>query len=489
MRLVWPFLLGLVAAMGCVPTLEYRCENEAQCVEAGRVGVCQDTQRCSFPDENCLSGQRYAKYGGALGGSCVPVGGGTGTDSDGTSATSGPTDGSTSATGTTGPGNTGEPADWRFVRPITVVATEDLTDHQVSVTLSVADFDYAATAPDGDDLRFATSLDRSEFDLPHWIHSWDEQGDSRIWIRVPEASATTPSTIYMFYGNPAATSSSHFESTFPNAFISRESAAIGGSQTFDWFEVRPDHTLDVANEDPLVVLARVVIVDGILDATGAGHAGGDTSPSPGAGPGGGGTSTNAGAGGGGYGGVGGLGGYDMNDGPGAGGMEYGDPSNMSSAMGSGGGGTDLRAGGNGGGAVTLQGRVVEVSGTVLADGEEGEGQGTDNERGGGGGAGGSVSILGLDVVADGTFSARGGNGGNQVATVTMNDGGGGGAGGRIKIWYGTAAPSVGSIDVLGGPGGLHGDAASGAPGGIGTEHVGAGFVDLSETTVGTEMTL
>ena len=82
--------------------------------------------------------------------------------------------------------------------------TETLTDFPVLVKLSSAisgfsydDFQMA----NGGDLRFADSTGRQ---IPHEIDTWNPDGESTVWVRVPSLTATT--RIYACYGcaNPPA---------------------------------------------------------------------------------------------------------------------------------------------------------------------------------------------------------------------------------------------------------------------------------------------
>lgn len=64
--------------------LDYACTENAEC---GADGVCEAEGWCSFPDERCESGRRYAEFsGGGLGGACVGVSPGTSSGDATTSA-------------------------------------------------------------------------------------------------------------------------------------------------------------------------------------------------------------------------------------------------------------------------------------------------------------------------------------------------------------------------------------------------------------------
>ena len=93
-------LLGAALGWACV-TDPFHCENDQQCVEDGVTGQCQGNQYCTFPDDDCESGQRYAESaGGGLGGTCLPVDEAMDTDAagDGTAGAGG-------SAGSDGPGD------------------------------------------------------------------------------------------------------------------------------------------------------------------------------------------------------------------------------------------------------------------------------------------------------------------------------------------------------------------------------------------------
>ncbi len=146
---------------------------------------------------------------------------------------------------------------------------------------------------------------------------------------------------------------------------------------------------------------------------------------------------------------GGYGGYGAASSPtnGTGGPAYGSQS-APSGFGSG-GGTFLpySIGGSGGGAIqiiSLSG-IVQVDGTIAANGGNGYGSG------GGGGSGGTISLTGGTLLGSGSITASGGNGADTI--------GGGGGGGRIDI-NPTANLFDGTISAYGGGGGNWGGAGT-----------------------------
>jgi glucose/arabinose dehydrogenase len=79
---------------------------------------------------------------------------------------------------------------------------ETLTGFPVLVALDGSRIDYDAAATDGRDLRF-TAADGTL--LPHEIETWNPDGVSSVWVRVPQITAgSSTDHIYMYYASPAA---------------------------------------------------------------------------------------------------------------------------------------------------------------------------------------------------------------------------------------------------------------------------------------------
>jgi hypothetical protein len=75
--------------------------------------------------------------------------------------------------------------------------TTELTDFPALIRLSAARnaFDYSKCAADGSDLRFADSDGNL---IPHEIDTWNPNGESTVWVKVPTLAHTT--VIRAFYG-------------------------------------------------------------------------------------------------------------------------------------------------------------------------------------------------------------------------------------------------------------------------------------------------
>lgn len=64
------FIAVLLTLSGCKDDAFF-CTNDDQCTEAGVAGICQSNELCSFPNDDCASGQAYSKHSGTLAGRCV----------------------------------------------------------------------------------------------------------------------------------------------------------------------------------------------------------------------------------------------------------------------------------------------------------------------------------------------------------------------------------------------------------------------------------
>jgi len=104
---------------------------------------------------------------------------------------------------------------WQYRRAITIDNTggsSTLTDFQVKVILTTANFDYSKANSDGSDIRFTDEDGKAK--LSYWIKKWDPSGTSEIWVKVPNIPASSTKTIYMYYGNSPAASESNGPATF-----------------------------------------------------------------------------------------------------------------------------------------------------------------------------------------------------------------------------------------------------------------------------------
>lgn len=102
---------------------------------------------------------------------------------------------------------------WVYRVPVTVtnVNGSSLPQFQVQITLD-SSFDFPNASPSGSDVR-VTDSDGLTL-LPFWIQAWSpQQATATVWARVPNVPANG-TTIFLYYGNPAATSTSSGDGTF-----------------------------------------------------------------------------------------------------------------------------------------------------------------------------------------------------------------------------------------------------------------------------------
>ncbi|TPV93534.1 MAG: DUF2341 domain-containing protein [Myxococcales bacterium FL481] len=506
----------------------FECSQDSECIVADEYGVCEPVGYCSFTDESCSSGRRFGDHaGGSLGGVCVP-GWGDGVEDDGepdSAAQSSSGEGEGSSVGdATSDGLTSEGADdndmhesatgeeedgadesatsdattdddatdedgeeeagWSWSRPVTVTAQRHFEGRPILVELRDGDnFDFSELSAGGVDLRWSTDPSLvSGFDLPHWIEHWGADS-ARVWVRLPNLVAQTPTTVYMFFGNDSAIDASDRPGTFPRSLVVTDVAELSGEQAFDWIEVAAGGKLRVGGSGRLVLDAAWVAVHGSIDGDGRGY------PSA-QGPGAGGSSTTAGGGGGGHGGAGGRGGFDAGDSPGAG----GDSDNSvptQATPGSGGGATDMRAGGAGGAGLAIEATALVLAGVIDVDGEAGKSVDKNKERSGGGGAGGAIVLRAREIVLEGSLRARGGDGGNLGGTYVGADGGGGGGGGHVQVRYDRVLheSETAEVDVSGGRPGAYGSKGLPQGGEDGTMQLLGNYVDPIRVEVGSKRSI
>jgi hypothetical protein len=107
--------------------------------------------------------------------------------------------------------------DWKYRIPITIKENSGntLTDYQVLITVNtqilISD---GKMKSDCSDIRFTYYDGTTETEIPYWIESGCGTTATKIWIKVPNIPASGNVTVYMYYGNPSATSRSSGEQVF-----------------------------------------------------------------------------------------------------------------------------------------------------------------------------------------------------------------------------------------------------------------------------------
>jgi len=95
---------------------------------------------------------------------------------------------------------------------ITEQSGSDLTDYQVLIELNSTNFDFSHAQTNGEDIRFT---DAGGNLLSYWIEKFDPVAEeAKIWVKVPSIPANSSVEIYMYYGNPSASSASDASATF-----------------------------------------------------------------------------------------------------------------------------------------------------------------------------------------------------------------------------------------------------------------------------------
>jgi hypothetical protein len=109
---------------------------------------------------------------------------------------------------------------WSYRRPITISSTLSLSNYQILVQVDTASLISAGKMrSDGGDIRF-TDSDGATL-LSYWIEPGTvNTASTKIWVKVPSIPAGTK-TIYMYYGNPSATSQSNSVAVFGKRISSR----------------------------------------------------------------------------------------------------------------------------------------------------------------------------------------------------------------------------------------------------------------------------
>ncbi|RSN76701.1 MAG: hypothetical protein DSO07_01915 [Thermoproteota archaeon] len=142
---------------------------------------------------------------------------------------------------------------WQYRRSIIIDNTQnnnDLKDYQVKITVDTRSlispfplFSAEKMKSDCSDIRF-TDSDGVTL-LSYWIESGINTPNTIIWVKVPSIPAGSKKTIYMYYGNPNATSLSDPKATMfiYEDFTASPSGNLAGDATYDstnkWAQLTP----------------------------------------------------------------------------------------------------------------------------------------------------------------------------------------------------------------------------------------------------------
>ncbi|MBN1700180.1 MAG: DUF2341 domain-containing protein [Spirochaetales bacterium] len=100
------------------------------------------------------------------------------------------------------------PGKMRLEKTIPIYPKTPLDDYQIMVKLTPSIVNYAASRPDGGDIRF---FDLAGNELGYWIEKWTRGGTSIIWVKVERAGTDK---IIVKYGDPGAVSKSDGKAVF-----------------------------------------------------------------------------------------------------------------------------------------------------------------------------------------------------------------------------------------------------------------------------------
>lgn len=133
------------------------------------------------------------------------------------------------------PHATAQPVGWSEVRPFNVAEKSGtaLTGYQLRLVIDTASLIAEGhLRPDGADLRFGTQANGGAF-LDHYLESGLNTASTVVWVKLVALPASSTTNFYMFYGNPAAASTSTlnvFDFT-DNATNSATNQVTGGGTT------------------------------------------------------------------------------------------------------------------------------------------------------------------------------------------------------------------------------------------------------------------
>lgn len=107
--------------------------------------------------------------------------------------------------------------DWQYRQVLTIdnSAGGALTDYQIVLDSSQTSFSevFLNSQESGADLRFVDTDGATLFN--HWIESYSASGEvAKIWVKIPSISAGEIKTIYIYYGNNVASTTSSGDNTF-----------------------------------------------------------------------------------------------------------------------------------------------------------------------------------------------------------------------------------------------------------------------------------
>ncbi|RLG81165.1 MAG: hypothetical protein DRO40_10105, partial [Thermoprotei archaeon] len=148
-------------------------------------------------------------------------------------------------------------ASWNYRREIAVTGqgAGDLTDYQIEIVHNFSsEYSAGKIKQYCEDLRFTyyNATSDTETEIPYWIEECNltANDNATVWIKVPFTSNTSTETVYMYYGNPDATSESN------------------GTAVFEFFDDFEGTSLDTSKWVERVANGNYIVSDSILKVEG-----------------------------------------------------------------------------------------------------------------------------------------------------------------------------------------------------------------------------
>ncbi len=127
---------------------------------------------------------------------------------------------------------------WQYRQAIVISnpSTANLTDYQIKLNVT---YETGMNA-DFSDLRFTDSAGNS---IPYWIQNYSASSWALVWVKVPTISASSNTTIYMYFGNSTATSESNKTAVLDewegfNGASAYSITVVGGVATYSFSTAR-----------------------------------------------------------------------------------------------------------------------------------------------------------------------------------------------------------------------------------------------------------
>lgn len=138
----------------------------------------------------------------------------------------------------------------------------NLKNQQVRVVLDSSFFNFDFVKSDGSDIRFT---DKNGNPLSYWIEKWpskleieeDKNAQAVIWVKVPDLKPYETEEIFLYYGNPQATSYSNLLNTMD--FIEVIESEITSTPVKLNFSTKPDYVIASPPYDSTVTASSIYV--------------------------------------------------------------------------------------------------------------------------------------------------------------------------------------------------------------------------------------